>query len=494
MDPNREQRGIIAASKSARRVKAVALAGTGKTSTMVLLGEASPYRQFLYVAFNKAAQLDAQARFPRNVKCMTSHGMVFGAYGKRYSNRLNAPRVPASRAASILGLREERIEYCVSCSSTTEGGTHHGHAVLAETITRNALASLVTRGVDRYCHSADLEPQWWHVPAMKGADDRLQMPIRQMAASHVRDAWEDLKSPGGQLKFTHDCYLKLAQLGQWRPSQMAIILDEAQDTNPVVADMLLGESAKRLVVVGDPNQAIYEWRGAQDAIDGFGADVTCGLTGSYRFGPEIAENANVWLRMLGSEFELKGWKKKESHVVERLPEGAVPNAVLTRSNGGAIVAAMHWLEAGKRVAIVGGGQEIERLARGAMDLQAGRRSEHPDLVAFESWGAVQAYCKEEAEEAGTLVPLVRAIDAHGPAVIMGMTRSLVAEDVADVTVSTAHKAKGRQWPVVQIGMDFPQPKEGSEGLQKEELRLAYVAVTRAEDTLVEGSLDWARKA
>jgi hypothetical protein len=116
---------------------------------------------------------------------------------------------------------------------------------------------------------------------------------------------------------------------------------------------------------------------------------------------------------------------------------------------------------------------------------AGRRSEHPDLVNFDSWGAVQAYCKEEPEAAGTLVPLVRAISQYGPDVIMTMARSLVPEDRADVTVSTQHRSKGRQWKKVQIAGDVMQPKAGEE-LPREELRLSYVAATRAQEVLAHG--------
>jgi superfamily I DNA/RNA helicase len=65
----------------------------------------------------------------------------------------------------------------------------------------------------------------------------------------------------------------------------------------------------------------------------------------------------------------------------------------------------------------------------------------------------------------------------------------------DVVVSTAHKAKGLEWKRVRIGADFKGPKvskaTGKEVMPKdEELRLAYVAVTRAEHELDPGSLSW----
>lgn len=492
MEPNQEQRAIVKASRTARTMVVDALAGTGKTSTLELVGNANPYTQFLYVAYNRAIADEAALRFPGNVKCMTSHGMVFMQYGKRFSHRLNAARVPSRRVASILGLKDVRVEYCVSCSKPVQDWSHEGHAILAETLEPVAVANLTMRTVDRFCHSADRQMTPWHVPFVKGIDPRLMPAVREKVLPRARDAWEDLKTANGRLKFTHDCYLKMAQLDGWRARQTTILLDEAQDTNECVSAMFKNMTGKRLMMVGDPNQAIYEWRGAKDAMDGFETEHRLSLTGSYRFGPAIAEEANLWLGALGTDLRLRGWKKRESVVTQDVMEGT-PDAILTRSNAGAIVAAMDQLEQGKRVAIVGGGNDIENLARAAQSLQRGERCDHPELVVFESWADVQRYCKEEPEDAGTLVPLVRAVDTHGPQAIMNMTRKLVKEDDAEVTVSTAHKAKGRQWGRVQIGGDFPEPKEGEEP-DKEELRLAYVAVTRGMFEVATGSLGWIRDA
>ena len=69
-----------------------------------------------------------------------------------------------------------------------------------------------------------------------------------------------------------------------------------------------------------------------------------------------------------------------------------------------------------------------------------------------------------------------------------------------MTVSTAHKAKGREWPTVQIANDFPPPKDTDqhddqgrpipEPVNDTDARLAYVAVTRARQHLDLGGLSW----
>ncbi|KUM84276.1 MULTISPECIES: UvrD-helicase domain-containing protein [Streptomyces] len=46
-----------------------------------------------------------------------------------------------------------------------------------------------------------------------------------------------------------------------------MLLDEAQDTNPVLEEIFLAQDAQR-VCVGDPAQQIYEWRHAKDIMSG----------------------------------------------------------------------------------------------------------------------------------------------------------------------------------------------------------------------------------
>lgn len=493
-EPNREQREIIRASKTGKSMVIVAGAGTGKTTTLEMLAKARPHKNMLYLAYNRAIKDEASQRFPSNVKCATSHGLAFATTGRQFGHRMNSGRVPSWKASQILGLQPARLAYCLDHGQGVPDGDHAHDScrVLAEHLDGKRIAALAMRTVARFCYSADRELGPAHVSRMKGLDERLQPQLKDLVLPVAQDAWKDLIRPDGRLGFTHDVYLKLFQLRSPRLPQQVILLDEAQDTNPCVADIVISQQAagKQVILVGDPNQAIYEWRGAQDAIDGFDAENRMMLTGSYRFGPKVAEEANRWLELLGSELRLKGWKRLNSEVTD-VSTGS-PDAILYRTNAGCINGAMAGIAAGEKVAIVGGGGEIASLARAASDLMTGRTTDHPDLIAFADWDEVRTYVKDEPEDAGQLGPLVRAVDKYGPDVILDMTNQLVAEaSHPTLTVSTAHKAKGRQWGYVRIGDDFPQPKEdGPQELPKEELRLAYVAITRAQNTLERGSLAW----
>lgn len=81
------------------------------------------------------------------------------------------------------------------------------------------------------------------------------------------------------------------------------------------------------------------------------------------------------------------------------------------------------------------------------------------------------------------------VDNYGPEAVIAAVNALTEESKADVTVSTAHKAKGREWPEVGIADEFPPPPDSDqeddngrpipEPVSETDARLAYVAVTRA---------------
>jgi superfamily I DNA/RNA helicase len=468
--PNEEQRAIIRAVGTGEDVLTIAGAGTGKTSTAEMVARRYPRKRILYIAFNRAAKEDAQARMPGNVQCKTTHGLAFGPVGRSYSSRLNEGRCPSWKLAQVMGYRPIQVAH--------------------ERLVQAKVASIVRRTVDRYCHSADVELHEGHVPWVSAWDADMNNELRAQIQPLAAVAWEDVMSQGGRFPFSHDSYLKIYQLGEPKLNFDLVILDEAQDTNPCVGDIVIRQQGRcQLQLVGDPNQAIYEWRGAKDYMEGFQAAHTLMLTGSYRFGPDVAEEANEWLERLGSDLRLKGYKKLASEVTR--DELDNPSAILTRGNAGAIFSAMAGLKAGKRVAIVGGSGPIALLARAAASLKAGAATDHPDLVAFQNWREVQKYVKEEREDAGSLAPLVAIVDSMGTDAILQMCNELVDESRGrpDLVVSTAHKAKGREWDHVQVGDDFTPPKEGEEPRQ-DELRLSYVTVTRAKLTLGLGSLEW----
>lgn len=82
-----------------------------------------------------------------------------------------------------------------------------------------------------------------------------------------------------------------------------------------------------------------------------------------------------------------------------------------------MVEVIRQLEAESRVALAGGGEALSALARAAHDLEAGRRTAHPELMLFETWAELREYA--EFDPAGRdLLPLVELVDEHGTEAVL----------------------------------------------------------------------------
>jgi hypothetical protein len=73
-----------------------------------------------------------------------------------------------------------------------------------------------------------------------------------------------------------------------------------------------------------------------------------------------------------------------------------PDAVLCRTNVGAMAQVMTLMAAGYRVAFARGGDSLQALALAARDLKEGRRrTHHPELILFPCWGDLQDYAAQD---------------------------------------------------------------------------------------------------
>lgn len=465
--PTDEQQQALDLFAKGQSLAIEAGAGTGKTSTLTMLARQTE-RTGQYVAFNKAIVTDAGAKMPGSVTASTAHSLAFRAVGHQYKGRLNSPRMKSMEMARQLRIDPVTISY----------GSQR------KVMSAGYLAGLVMAGIGNYCMSADTELSPSHLPYIDGIDvptdeGRRTYGNNDEVRAHLLPAmvraWSDLMDPKGTLPYKHDHYLKAWHLSGPRIYADFILFDEAQDANPVLIDVVAQQTEAQLVWVGDSQQAIYTWRGAVNALAAVPADQRTFLSQSFRFGQRVADVANDVLGMLHAEMRLRGNPDMAS-VVGPVP---MPDAILCRTNAKAVTQVLSAQREGKRVHLVGGGVEVVSFAKAADELRQRGQTFHPELACFDSWLEVQEYVEHD-EQGGDLRLLVSLVDEFGTDTIVRALGAMPSEANAELIVSTGHKAKGREWPSVKLLSDFGSKGEDS---ADEELRLLYVAVTRARQEL-----------
>lgn len=480
--PTAEQEAAKRDVLSGEHTKISAYAGASKTTSLIYISESLKGEKGKYLAFNRSIAKQAGTEFPGWVQCQTTHSLAFHAVGKQYVNAgrqipdKEHRRLRTYEVANILGVKD-------------------GYRGQTAKVSKNGITFLAMQTVTRFCYSADEEIGLRHVPydkQWKVWSQTERDEVTALAVHYATKAWTDIMDFNGVLSYEHDYYLKQYQLKHPRIAVDFIMIDEGQDTNPATLDIFTSQGDHaQLVMVGDSYQQIYAWRGAVDAMDTFESVNTAYLTKSFRFGEAVAVEANKWLKLLGAELPLVGFEKIHSEVCEL----ADPRAVLCRTNAQVIAETLHYQDAGKKVYVQGGTKDIKDLATAAQSLMHGQPVEHAELIGFDNWDEVVEYAAGDAS-AKDLRIFVKLVAEYGVEKILNIASTAVSkEEYSDVVTSTAHKAKGREFDSVRIAPDFQEPMADEDTgepakLVDAEMKLAYVAVTRAKLKLDCSALAW----
>jgi hypothetical protein len=445
-------------------IKLVGCAGSAKTSTLELLARGT-HRRGYYLAFNASIRDEAKRRMPRNVHPMTTHGLAVRSTPHAYRNTpdklFGAPN--ANTVALALDLR--------------------GFTVGNRPVTPRQQAACVLSTIAAFCNSGDDDVAGRHV-RLTGPLARLDPAGADEMADHIvrlaQRLWQRMVVPNDPIPLGHNGYLKLWSLRREKLDVEYVLLDEAQDSNECVIRVLAAQDCQ-LICVGDPAQQIYSFRGAVDAMERLPADHTTYLSQSFRFGPQLAGLANIALALLGREVPILGSETIET----RLGMGTTPAAILCRTNSGVIGEVVRTLEEGQIPHVVKGTAEIERLLEGVRNLRQGIPSDCPELFGYRNWQEVELAVEEGTEP--DLKILVELVQKYGEGQLLAMLARTARDELdSTIVISTAHKAKGREWETVLLCEDFTAPermtKEGVE-LLVDEVKLLYVAMTRAKTGL-----------
>jgi AAA domain/UvrD-like helicase C-terminal domain len=468
MTPTEEQSRAIDLFKTGESLRIDAYAGTGKTTTLRMIAESSRRRGH-YLAFSRAIADEAKKRFPWSVRPTTNHGLAFrwAQAQRRYSTEKLTTAANANLIAEALRLNDQSIRF--------------GDVTVR--VDRRAYGAILKDACRNFLYSADAEPQGCHVPrwgllADLGPDD-FQM-FATAAAPKLQELWGNMQDAGGRIPLGHDGYLKLWALTEPRIDADFILLDEAQDSNPVIVQVLNRQQGQ-IVFVGDPYQQIYEWRGAINAMEQVATKHRACLSQSFRFGEHIAAVASRIIRALGARENLRGLPSIKSEVCP-----VWPKAILCRTNMGLFSHLMMQHAVGRRCHVLGGTVELQRLLQDVERLKTSRPAVSAEFFGFSCWAELLAYSlRPEGRHTRALVKLVKEYGEQSLLHEVHITAQSEAD--SEVTLSTAHKAKGREWSTVLLAEDFELRltklgrETNPEVLQQMEAdaRVVYVAATRA---------------
>jgi len=294
-----------------------------------------------------------------------------------------------------------------------------------------------------------------------------------------------------------------------------VLVDEAQDTNAArrcLALALLKPQTGRLIAVGDDRQAIYGFTGADsDALDLIASELSSSvlpLTVTYRCPKAVVAEANRLVPdLVAHETAPVGTVRALARFGEAVWFNAErPNAtdaVLCRNTKPLVETAYGMLAAGIGCRVEGReiGNGLIKLATrwkrvttlGALD---GKLEDYraKEVAKWQAKGREdRAQAVEDAVE--SLLAISRALIVEGKTTVAEMVtwiKTLFGDTAPGerprvVTLSTIHKAKGREWPVVYLlarNETLPSRWARKPWQLRQEENLEYVAITRAQRELV----------
>lgn len=395
-----------------------------------------------------------------------------------------------------------------------------------------------------------------YVAAASGAGRRPPVEISDMGRLYQR--YEEEKRRRGLIDFDDllaDCARTLEDDPAFAASQRwrfrHLFVDEFQDVNPAQFRLLKAWLGDRLdlCVVGDPHQAIYSWNGADPCLlgglaDRFPTAEVMRLDDNYRSSPQVLAVADAVL-VQGST-PGPGPASGAGGLRANRPDGRVPTvtaaatdvaearaiarglrlahrpgvawahlAVLTRTNAQLVLmeealrsadipfrvrsgALLDRPEIRDALADLRGGQPPLSLVTALADWEEAARAAAP----MGDGGAEDGGAGERRLHLEALARLAReysALDAR-PSVegFLAWLEATVGREQAEhgdaVELTTFHRAKGLEWPVVFLaGLEqglVPIGHAVTASAEAEERRLLYVAVTRAQTEL---HCSWAQR-
>jgi len=399
-------------------------------------------------------------RFPPNVISKTINAIAYGVFGYSYRHKHGNNLRAADVRAAIDPLGEMNYRSLM---------------LIAETVRLFMISSDMSITI---AHAEKAIPEDVTIEP-----DRLVAVANRLWAAMIDPAQRDVH-------MTHDAYLKL--LHQSAPDfgnqHDLLIVDEGQDVNEVTLAIIESQSIP-VIMIGDPHQSIYRFRGAVSAMETFQAEKEFALTYSFRFGCQAATLANQLLFRYKHEEEILIGAGPDTQI-SPLIDTSLPYMKIHRTVADTIRSAADAVKLGKKIAWVGGVQSYGlSQVRDLYWLFSNQRTSIQDfrlVKEFPSYEHYKAAAKETRNaEMTRLTKIVEEYGRETPALLEAITANTCEIEQAQITLTTAHRSKGLQADRVQLAEDFPELRVGKmpPEVVDDETNLLYVAMTRCRQAL-----------
>lgn len=448
-------------------LQVVARAGCGKTTILQAIATALPRSApYLYVVFNKTNREEAEAKFPEPCHVRTWNGL-----GHRiWADSITSTLVLEKEKGRIVKNRNLlRASIAALPKATQRRANDEFYQILdAVSLGKNLGFASGVHATRSLCDWSEVEARL-EEPLSGLAVDLAQQVIQASIAAAYR----------GIIDFDDQVYMP-ALFGGAFPNYPTILVDEQQDQNPIGLKMLSRFKRSRIITVGDDRQSIYAFRGA--VTEGMALSRAqfglreFPLTVSFRCRQEIVENARwrapdlKWVKDGGRTARLR------TPNVNSFPDSC---AIICRNNAPLFAVAVRLLNAGRSVRVIGSdvGPRLIALMRrlGPEDM-----SKDEVLEAIADWEAERLAAESKTAKDMADCMRVFAEMAQTLAQAIAYAQDVLKRD-GTITLTTGHRAKGLEWPVV-FHLD-PWLIRDDRGDQ--ELNLRYVIQTRAMDAYFE---------
>jgi DNA helicase-2/ATP-dependent DNA helicase PcrA len=528
-----EQREAV--TTSAQPLRILAGAGSGKTRVLtrriayrVATGDADP-RRVMALTFTRKAAGELASRLAdlglrERPTAGTFHAVAYAQLRQRWAGADRRPPALLERKGRIL-------------ATLTGRGGPLGVAELS--------------GEIEWAKSRLVSPARYAAEAER-ADRRPPAPLEHIGGLYERYEAEKRKRHVVDFDDLLDlCHAALRQDDEFARAQRwrfrHLFVDEFQDVNPLQFELLRAWLGPRndLCVVGDPNQAIYRWNGADASYllefeELFPGAATVALATNYRCTEPIVRAAAAvltasrdrnpgrptgaavphvsrdggrppTLRIDASDIEEAAAVARA--VRDRHAPGASwgAQAVLVRTNAQATLLDSALRRAAIPTRLRGATALLDQAAvRDALRGAAGSGepltawlADLEDALHLDSPQGVEQEPDERLEALGELARLGRELATAEPAATASSLPGWLAANVRGenplhsgdaVDIVTFHASKGLEWSVVHLaGIEegfVPISRARTAEALAEEQRLLYVAITRARDELI---ISWARE-